>query len=129
MPEPMRARHLVAWCCKRAGDAEIAARTDKKKSADGEQRTVDGDKVIAGILDDFGAALGKGLVDTNVFSKSVSIYQGLVDLVNKSETKLRYVAGCPADILPGSASSKCEEQSYRSERRSCHQAVSCAKYL
>ena len=75
MPEPIRARHLVAWCCKRAGEAEIAARTDKKKSTDGEQRTSDGDKVIAGILHDFGTALGKGLVDTNVFSKAVSIHK------------------------------------------------------
>ena len=77
MPEPMRARHLVAWCCKRAGEAEIAARTDKKKSTDGEQRTSDGDEVIAGILHDLGAALGKGLVDTNVFSKAVSIHKHL----------------------------------------------------
>ena len=74
IPEPHRARHLIAWCGKRAGDAEVAARTRKKRSADQDQihRTEDGDRVIAGILEDFGLALGKGLVDTNVMAQSVS---------------------------------------------------------
>ncbi|ORX38323.1 Mis12-Mtw1 protein family-domain-containing protein [Kockovaella imperatae] len=71
IPEPIRARHLIAWCGKRAGDAEIAARLKKKRSGDSssEQRTEDGDRILEGILEDFGLALGKGAIDTNVFAQ------------------------------------------------------------
>lgn len=67
MPEPIRARHLIAWCAKRAVDAE----TSKKGKSKAKDRTDDGDRILNEIMDEFITGLGRGQVDTNVFADIV----------------------------------------------------------
>lgn len=69
MPEPIRARHLIAWCAKRAVDAE----TGKKNRSKGKERTDDGDRIINEIMEEFITSLGRGEVDTNVFAQVVRL--------------------------------------------------------
>lgn len=67
MPEPIRARHVIAWCAKRASDEE----TGKKSKTKSKERTTEGDKLINEIMDEVIMSLGKGNVDTNVFANVV----------------------------------------------------------
>lgn len=68
MPEPIRARHLIAWCAKRAADAE----TGEKSRTKGKDRTSDGDRIVREIMEEVVMSLGMGSVDTNVFAKVAS---------------------------------------------------------
>jgi kinetochore protein Mis13/DSN1 len=76
LPEPIRARHLLVWCAKRALDESVAPTSgpskgtskDKTKS---EVRADEGDRLVKEIMEEFMANLGKGLVDTNIFSQPV----------------------------------------------------------
>lgn len=64
LPEPIRARHLLVFCAKRAADAEMK---DKgKKRAVGS--TQEGDEIVDAIMAEFITTLAKGGVDTNVFA-------------------------------------------------------------
>ena len=67
IPEPIRTRHLIAWCAKRAGDAAL-----DRKGKGREDTTPDGDHLVKEIIEDLVASLGKGEVDTNVYSQVVS---------------------------------------------------------
>lgn len=74
-PEPIRARHLLIWCTKRATDAALAPPAKSKskgKGRDETPRTEEGDKLLKDIMDDLMAKLGKGVVDTNIFQQGVS---------------------------------------------------------
>ena len=68
MPEPIRARHLIAWCAQRAVDAE----TGKKSWSKGKERSDEGDRIVNEIMEEFITSLGRGEVDTNVFASVVS---------------------------------------------------------
>lgn len=70
IPEPIRARHLLVWCAKRAADDALAppsGRVKGKEKIREELRTDEGDQLIREIMEDFLAKLGKGTIDTNVF--------------------------------------------------------------
>jgi kinetochore protein Mis13/DSN1 len=76
LPEPIRARHLLAWCAKRALDESVAptrgpSKAKSKDKAKSEVRTDEGDRLVKEIMEEFMANLGKGLVDTNIFSQPV----------------------------------------------------------
>lgn len=77
MPEPVRAKHLIVWCAKRAADAECSSKDLKAKGTErrsaGVTRTTEGDRLVKEIMDDFLAKLGSGKVDTNVFGQAVSV--------------------------------------------------------
>ncbi|EIW68470.1 hypothetical protein TREMEDRAFT_63637 [Tremella mesenterica DSM 1558] len=65
LPEPIRARHLLVYCSKRATDDEL------EKKGKGKQRdmgTEEGDKLVREIMEEFMMTLGKGGIDTNVFA-------------------------------------------------------------
>ncbi|RSH82300.1 hypothetical protein EHS25_006010 [Saitozyma podzolica] len=74
LPEPIRARHLLVYCAKRALDGSVPPATDalKGKSRDkakGGVRTDEGDRLVKEIMEEVMANLGKGLIDTNIFSQ------------------------------------------------------------
>lgn len=68
MPEPIRARHMIAWTARRAADEE----TGKKSKTKGKERTSEGDRLINEIMEEVVMSLAKGNVDTNVFANIVS---------------------------------------------------------
>jgi len=76
LPEPLRARHLLVFCAKRALDAAIATpplnRAKGKEKSKDEVRTQEGDRLVKEIMEEFLANLGKGGIDTNVFAPGVS---------------------------------------------------------
>jgi kinetochore protein Mis13/DSN1 len=60
LPEPIRAKHLLVWCAKRA---EI-----QRSKND----TALGDRLCREIMDSLAGLLGAGGIDTNVFANAVS---------------------------------------------------------
>lgn len=77
LPEPIRARHLLVWCAKRALDANVAptsgpSKGKRKDKAKNEVRTDEGDRLVKEIREEFIADLSMGLIDTNIFSQPVS---------------------------------------------------------
>ena len=74
MPEPIRARHLIVWCAKRAADAEIGAKGKgkaKDRTLSSGVNTEEGDRLVKEIMEEFIASMGRGTVDTNVFAGGV----------------------------------------------------------
>jgi kinetochore protein Mis13/DSN1 len=76
IPEAIRARHLMVWCAKRAAESHLEPSSSKSKGKGKDKsgetiRTVEGDKLIASIMEEFAGNLGKGLIDTNVFANEV----------------------------------------------------------
>jgi kinetochore protein Mis13/DSN1 len=63
LPEPIRAKHLLVWCAKRAPVVRGPTDTDL------------GDRLCRDIMDDLANLLGAGGVDTNVFADIVSLFQ------------------------------------------------------
>jgi hypothetical protein len=66
------------YCAKRALDESVPPATDalKGKSRDkakGGLRTDEGDRLVKEIMEEVMANLGKGLIDTNIFSQPVSL--------------------------------------------------------
>jgi kinetochore protein Mis13/DSN1 len=85
LPEPIRARHLLVYCAKRALDESVPSMSgpDKGKSkgkdkARGGARTEEEHNLVKEIMEEFIAHLGKGLVDTNIFFQPVSRRSGRV---------------------------------------------------
>jgi kinetochore protein Mis13/DSN1 len=78
LPEPIRCRHLLVFCAKRAADEHIATgkvkgkSKEKAKSRYQGERTDEGDRLVKEIMDSFLSGLGKGEVETNVFASGVS---------------------------------------------------------
>jgi kinetochore protein Mis13/DSN1 len=80
LPEPIKARHLLVWCAKRALDSNLASPAEGKGkekakrgvAADAGVRTEEGDRLIKEIMEEFMANLGKGVVDTNIFAQAVN---------------------------------------------------------
>lgn len=85
LPEPIRARHLLVYCAKRALDESVPPATDELKGksrdkAKGGVRTDEGDRLVKEIMEEVMANLGKGLIDTNIFSQPVSLPRRAPDL-------------------------------------------------
>lgn len=78
LPEPVRTRHLLIFCLQRAvrhdKKAGERAAASKSRSAKGKEaaHTPEGDRLVDSIMEDVLQQLGRGRIDTNVFSKPVS---------------------------------------------------------
>ena len=107
MPEPIRARHLIAWCAKRAVDAE----TSKKGKSKGKDRTDNGDRILNEIMDEFITSLGRGQVDTNVFADIVSAQRVGGRVLMSSPWRIR---ACCSRIRRTRRTVKCKPKNRRS---------------
>ncbi|ORY35684.1 Mis12-Mtw1 protein family-domain-containing protein [Naematelia encephala] len=82
LPEPIRARHLLVWCAKRATDSALLAEGSsadrikgKSKTKTEGPRTEEGDRLVKDIMEDLMGNLGKGNIDTNVFGPPGTVVQ------------------------------------------------------
>jgi hypothetical protein len=145
LPEPIRARHLLVYCAKRALDESVPPATDalkgkSKDKAKGGVRTDEGDRLVKEIMEEVMANLGKGLIDTNIFSQPVSRRPRWPRRPRSAAASLDRITWllAPRDsglILPGSwrckirpstaiASEERIESPSRGRNREGHQAVS-----
>jgi kinetochore protein Mis13/DSN1 len=68
VPEPVRAKHLLVFCAKRATDTKLAqAASTSSKGKEREPVAVEADRMTKDIMDEFMASMGKGKIPTNVF--------------------------------------------------------------
>lgn len=68
LPEPVKARWLIAWCARRTMDEHTSKSKARQRAAPPDEV----DKLLGDVVDDFVASVAKGNLDTNIFPTDVS---------------------------------------------------------